>query len=83
MHVLIADDETPARRELRAAYRPKLRASRSPSSHSGLIVEQVIKQRGKAGHSQMQVLTNLAGHRSGLLDEVPPMSRSELEFPIG
>ena len=45
--------------------------------------EQTIEQTGIAGHSQVQVLANLAGHGRRLLDEVAAMPCSQLQFPIG
>ena len=43
----------------------------------------MIEQRGETGHGQVQVFTDLAAHGNGLLDKVPPMPRSELQFPVG
>ena len=47
-----------------------------------LLLEQVFEQFGVAGHRQVQMFANLAGHRGRLFDEVAPMSRSKLQLSI-
>ena len=44
--------------------------------------EQTIKQIGISGHSQMQMLADLAGEGCCLFDEVAAMPRSQLQFAI-
>ena len=51
--------------------------------HRRVVDQQVIKQTGETGHGQMQVLTNLAGDGSCLLDEFTAMPFVELQFAIG
>ena len=48
------------------------------NGQSRFVVKQVIEEPGKAGHRQVQMLTNLASQGRSLLDEVPPMSDPQL-----
>ena len=58
------------------------KSTATSDGHGRLVVEQVIEQRAKAGHGQVQVFANLTAHGGGLRDEVSPMSCSELQFPV-